>query len=168
MMSSQSARERYAIVLKDGSDMHHHMPFLREHSHGNVMEIGVRLGASTTALLAGIEDHGGHLWSVDKDDSCKGCFEGHPQWTFIHADSINSAKVKPLLPESLGLLMIDGDHAYEAVLSDLNNYGDRAKMITLHDAEDPRVKTAIRDYCSSHKLHYEIRYHSFGLGVIER
>lgn len=131
------------------------------------MEIGVRQGASTAALLAGVEENGGHLWSVDKDEW--NIFPEHPAWTFIHADSVKDAKkVKAIVPRELDLLLIDGDHSYDAVSSDLINYGTRAKIIALHDAEEYGVRTAISDYCYWHDLSYEIHKHSFGLGVIIR
>lgn len=162
-----SAREAYAEVLRAGSDIHHHLPFLNELARGKVMEIGVRQGASTAALLAGIEEHGGHLWSVDKDD--RPVFPGHPEWTFIQAHSVkDSAKIKVIIPQTLDLLLIDGDHSYEAVSSDLENYGDRAKVIALHDAEEHGVLTAISDYCFRYELDFKVRKHSFGLGVITR
>lgn len=163
-----SAHDDYQEVLRAGSDIHHHLPFLFEHAVGNVMEIGVRQGASTSALIAGVEQHGGHVWSVDKADWPL-YSTSSPNWTFIRADSIKDAeKIKALIPESLELLLIDGDHDYEAVMSDLENYGDRARVIALHDAEERGVLTAISDYCHKHELDYEVRKHSFGMGVIVR
>lgn len=157
----------YQDVLIAGSDIHHHLPFLHEHAAGNVMEIGVRQGASTSALLAGVEQHGGHVWSVDKADW--NIFPASPHWTFIRADSVKDAeKIKAIIPERLDLLLIDADHSYDAVMADLENYGDRAQVIALHDAEERGVLTAISDYCFRHELDYEVRHHSFGLGVITK
>lgn len=167
MSPTLSTLETYEEVLRAGSDIHHHLPFLFEHAKGNVMEIGVRQGASTAALLAGIAEHGGHLWSVDKIEW--NIFPENPDWTFIQADSAKMAStIKRIIPSELDLLLIDGDHSYDAVLSDLDNYGARAKLIALHDAEAHSVLTAISDYCYRQELDYEIRHHSFGLGVIRK
>lgn len=131
------------------------------------MEIGVRQGASTTALLAGIEEHGGHLWSVDIKE-CP-CFPDHPQWTFIHADSVRqAASIKDVIPAELELLLIDGDHSYAAVSSDLENYGSMAKVIALHDVDNPEVATALGAYCYRNDLSYTFHPRSHGLGVIIR
>ena len=65
-------------------------------ARGNVLELGVRAGVSTAALLAGVSDHGGHVWSVDRDD-CAPVFAGHPHWTFIQGDSLDNLSV----PEEL-------------------------------------------------------------------
>lgn len=170
MKTTSLALEAYEKVLRDGSDIHAHLPFLRDSAWGNVLEIGVRQGASTSALLVGIEERGGHLWSVDIKD-CP-CFPDHPLWTFIQADSVKAAKqIKAMIPDSLDVLFIDGDHSHEAVLSDLTNYGDRAKLILLHDADNPEhlgVRAAIEDYCGINERPYYIRHGSFGLGVVIR
>jgi hypothetical protein len=78
--SSLSARNAYEYHLKNWSDIQDHLPRLYEAAKGNCMEIGVRSGVSTSALLAGIEAHGGHLYSFDINH-CD-VFHGHPQWTF--------------------------------------------------------------------------------------
>lgn len=167
MKTTLSARDELKRVLFNGSDISAHLDFLTASSIGNVMEIGVRQGASTSAMLAGIEIHGGHLWSVDIND-CN-IFPDHPDWTFIRANSVKDAdKIKSLIPEILDFLLIDGDHKYDAVISDLENYGDRAKVIALHDAQEYGVLTAISDYCYRNELTYTVRPKSYGLGIITR
>ena len=39
------------------------------------------------ALLAGLEERGGVLWSVDVDPASAAVFSGHDQWRFVLADS---------------------------------------------------------------------------------
>jgi hypothetical protein len=143
------AEIRQGIRQQDGfTDVHHHLPRLREAARGNVLEIGVRYGISTTALLLGVETHGGHVWSVDIDP-CP-VFMGHPQWTFLNQDSVKDSRhLLAILPAQLDLCFIDGDHSYEAVLSDLENYGRRAKIVMVHDAntvQNPQVFKAVMNY----------------------
>jgi Methyltransferase domain len=114
------------------TDIHDHLPRLLALAYGNILEIGVRFGVSTAALLYGIEFKGGHLWSVDTED-CSHLYSD-PNWTFIREDSKNAAAIKPQLPDELQLLFIDGDHSYEGVKADLQNYGHLARVVALHDA----------------------------------
>lgn len=161
-------RELYQQNLREWSDMQGHLPTLKSAAKGNVMEIGI--GRSTVALLAGIEENGGHLWSVD--------IKQYPPVgdaavrNVLCADSVkDSDHVKEFIPEELDLLFIDGDHSYDAVLADLDNYGERAKLIFLHDVEAPDypgVKAAMEEYCLINSLSYAILHGSFGLGVIIR
>jgi methyltransferase family protein len=153
------------------NDMIDHLPFLFESAQGNVMEIGVRGGASTSALLAGVEAHGGHLWSVDVN-FCP-VFEGHPQWTFTQANSITeSERIKAIIPERLDVLFVDGDHTYEGCLSDLQTYGPRADLILIHDClcpdTYPGVRKASEEYAASLGIPLVIRDGSYGLGVIQK
>lgn len=149
-------------------DTHAHLPFLKEHAKGNVLEIGVHCGISTTALLAGVEENGGHLWSVDVHPSCRYVWYGHPQWTFVcpWAGDIPS----PDLP--LDLVFIDGDHSFEGCMADLITWVPKVKkggMILLHDADTasfPGVQLAIREFCGKNALTHELRPGSHGLEVI--
>jgi hypothetical protein len=149
------------------TDIHDHLPRLRAAARGNVLEIGVRFGASTSALLSGVEKHGGHVYSVDIEDCL--IFLGHPQWTFIWGDSKEAELVKERIPASIDLLFVDGDHSYEGAFSDLINFGPMAKITMVHDAnenENPDVLRAVKDYCVlNHKkcLYYP---ESHGLAVI--
>jgi hypothetical protein len=131
------------------------------------MEIGVRHGCSTSALLAGIEERGGHLFSVDLN----GCyiFTGHPQWTFFRADTLkNLMALKQLLHQEWEVLFVDGDHTYEGALSDLTNFGDRAKRIFVHDTDAPDfpgVKQAVEEFVKQGKR--KVTYHPGSFGMAE-
>lgn len=160
---------KYTAMLTDEKlDTHAHLPFLKEHAKGNVLEIGVHCGISTTALLAGLEENGGHLWSVDVHPSCRYVWYGHPQWTFCCPWSGDA--VMPDLP--LDVLFVDGDHSYKWVMNDLEAWGPKVKrggLILCHDADTPSfpgVADAIRHYCDSHGLKHELRKGSHGLEVI--
>lgn len=153
------------------TDIHDHLPRLRDEAKGNILEIGVRFGASTAALLLGVEEKGGHLWSVDLEDC--GIFQGHPQWTFMRFDSTRYAdSIKMRLPKELDLLFIDGDHSYDGVTSDLENFGPMAKVVMAHDVsavENPQVFRAIEHYITSGRCRqktYALFTDSHGLAVL--
>lgn len=158
----------YQDNLRNWSDIQAHLPRLRSAAKGNVLEIGVRNGVSTSALLSGVEEHGGHLWSVDIND-CS--IFTHPQWTFIHADSIKDKElILKAIPSQLDLLFIDGDHTYDGALSDLRTYGPLAKQILVHDVECPLtfpgVRKALEAYAQQINRACCIFPESYGLGVI--
>lgn len=163
-----AAREQYAYWLTHWSDVQTHLPTLYEHARGNVLELGVRAGVSTAALLAGVSDHGGHVWSVDRDD-CGPVFGNHPHWTFIQADSLEAEGV----PETLDCLWIDTEHTETRTIAELRLWGARVKpsgVILLHDTDDgstyPGVRNAIELYCAETGRTPEYHEGSYGLGVI--
>lgn len=159
----------YNAMLEDKNlDTWEHLPFLHSIAKGNVLEIGVHCGVSTTAFLAGLEEHGGHLWSVDVHPACRYVHYDHPLWTFscIWSGDIPT----PQLP--LDVLFVDGDHSEGAVLKDLEIWGEMVRkggLILLHDAETasfPGVRSAINGYCGFNNLKHELRKGSNGLEVI--
>lgn len=159
----------YEIMVKDEKlDTHAHLPFLREHAKGNVLEIGVHCGISTTALLAGLEENGGHLWSVDVHSSCRYVHYGHPQWSFC---SIWGEDSWPYVVD-FDLAFIDGDHSLEAVANDLKKVHGQMNpggMILCHDADTasfPGVRQAIDEFCDRNNLRHELSPGSHGLEVI--
>lgn len=119
------------------SDLAEHLQFFRKNARGTVLEIGVREGVSTAALLVGVGEHGGHLWSIDIDDYSHLYMSS--DWTFIQGNSVTESD--RILHETnrmsnelwIDLLFIDGDHSYAACLSDLTNFGKYAKIIAVHD-----------------------------------
>jgi hypothetical protein len=162
-----SAKQAYEHNLQNWSDIQGHLPTLFDAAHGFCLEIGTRSGVSTSALLYGIEEHGGHLWSVDLND-CP-VFKGHPNWTFIQGDSIKgAAELKNILPEALDVLFVDGDHTKEGCLADLNNFGSMAKRILVHDSEAPDypgVRLAVEEYAKREGR--TVTWHSGSFGMAE-
>ena len=116
-----------------------------------------------------MEENGGHVWGVDTED-CGHLFAGHSQWTFHKADS---RQLVHLLTWDFDLLFVDGDHSYEGVLSDLNNFGPRAKVVMCHDAsetENPQIMRANQHYylsgtCRQKSL--EILPESHGFAILQ-
>ena len=165
-----TAAQAYSHNVAVWSDIQDHLPLLRESAHGNVMEIGVRGGMSTSALLAGVEAKGGHVYSVDINN-CP-IFTGHPQWSFMVADSIREIeRISKFVPDSLELLFVDGDHTYEGCLADLHNYAPRAKKVLIHDCECPLTFPGVRKACEEYAKRTGRSFHvisgSYGMGVLQ-
>src|ERR1700752_67205 len=162
----------YKHYQNEWSDLKEHLPRLRAASRGNVLEIGTRAGISTAALLLGVEENGGHVWSVDIDD-CSKVFTGHPQWTFIQSDSrqlTSTAFGSDGIP-SFDLFFVDGDHSFEGCLHDLTNYGSHSKVIMVHDTDCPDTFPGVRKAVQKFLVLYpqrkiEWRHESFGMAVI--
>lgn len=114
--------------------MKEYLPFLRAIAGGRVLEIGVCAGVSTSAFLLGMDDkRDGHLFSIDIKQEC-GLILSHPRWTFIHGDSLTMPI--PEEPESFDVLLIDGEHDYASVSSDLRRFSPLVKrggLILNHD-----------------------------------
>lgn len=132
------------------------------------VEIGVRGGMSTSALLAGIEKHGGHLWSFDIND-CP-VFRGHPQWTFTQIDTVKQPKeALDCAPIFIKVAFIDGDHSYEGALSDIETFGSRAEIIFVHDTDAPDypgVRKAVEDFCLRNNRKAVYHHGSYGMAEI--
>jgi hypothetical protein len=172
--------EQYQQKIRGPSDIEGHVGWIGYHARGNIMEIGVRDGYSTAAILIGLEQNreGGHLWSVDKEDC--GHLYSNPRWTFIQANSLTESEriLDATNMKSNGLwidlLLIDGDHSYAGCLSDLTNFGRYAKIIAVHDTNSQwlGVWQAVTEYFrspfSGAFRRAEFRNQSNGLGVLYR
>ena len=162
----------YQQHLATQSDIQHHLPLLFSLARGNVVELGTRSGVSTAALLAGVERRGGTVVSVDIDPACAKVAEGHPQWSFICADSRH-----PGLPEESGggqidLLFIDTEHQYEITQAELALWADYVRPgghICLHDPETfPGVRRAVQEFCTARDWPVTFVLPCHGMAVIER
>jgi hypothetical protein len=143
---------------------------LRQEASGTVLELGVRGGSSTVALLAGLEERGGVLWSVDVDPASAAVFPEHPQWHFVLADSRDERPLADAgLPNELDVLFIDTLHTYEQVRDELGVWGDRVVeggVILFHDTDSyPPIRRAISEWCKSRSVPFAYRGGSNGLGV---
>jgi hypothetical protein len=168
--ASLSGRMRYPQVRREWSDIRHHLPRLRHLARGTVLELGVRSGISTTALLAGVEDHGGTLWSVDIDPASAEVFAGHPDWRFVLADSRDtSALAAAGLPNDLDVLFVDTIHTFEQVRDELAMWGDRVRpggVIVFHDTDlFPEIRPAISAWCDQRRVPVLYLARSCGLAV---
>jgi predicted O-methyltransferase YrrM len=134
-----------------------------------VVELGVARGASTSALLAGIEETGGRVWSVDIEIPEAGLLpalvEGHPQWTYTVADDLS---VVDECPRPVDVLFVDSAHDYQHTLAELTAYAPLVRSggcVVMHDsAHVPDILQAVRDYWGSLGIH-ELYEHCYGLYV---
>ncbi len=139
-------------------DVHHdidvHVPWLKSIARGNIFEIGVRTGISTAAFLIGLEQNGGHLYSIDIEAQC-GQVVASPDWTFIHDSSRNVDVIKKQIPPVLDILFVDGDHTYEGTRDDFTNYASLVRsggLVICHDVcsgYDPGVQQAFYEFFAS-------------------
>lgn len=174
-LAEPTPQEKVALRFAQGraaGDMAAFMDWIREHAKGTCLEIGTRDGASTSALLSGVEQHGGVVMSCDIDD-CSHLFAGHPQWKFLRTSSQNKAlRVPPL-----DLLFVDGDHERSAYRADLERFYPLVKpggLILTHDIHpEPGhefymvgLREEFFDFAKKNSLeHYELPGYA-GLGVM--
>lgn len=143
---------------------------LASKSSGPIVEIGSWRGRSTAALALGsMAGNKQPVYAVDsfvgitRDDrpTCFGEKAGLASSTpAILRANLDSAGVNglvrivpkasheaaPEIPDSLGVLLVDGDHSYEAVRRDLELYAPKVRLgghIVLHDCHDADPGVAI-------------------------
>ena len=170
MTETNSAVSRYPAAITAWSDIQEHLPRLRSEARGTVLELGTRGGISTTALLAGVEERGGVVWSVDVEPSSAEVFAGHTQWRFVLTDSRDvDTLVGHGLERPLDVLFVDTIHTYEQVRDELRAWGEWVRpggVILFHDTDSyPEIRRAISEWCRPRKIPYEFLGGSHGLGV---
>lgn len=171
---------RLAELLAEESDIRGHLARLRdlvvELDAQVVIELGVRTGRSTTALLAGVERTGGLLWSCDVVNVVAGMagLDGvvveHPQWEFVHGDDL---AVVARAPRPADLVFIDTSHEYEHTRDELAAYAPLVRpggCVVLHDTNDewPAAQRAIFEWVDGLTVRprLEVHNHDNGLSVI--
>jgi predicted O-methyltransferase YrrM len=175
-------RERLLVYMAASwCDMRAHLRFLRDIARGQILEIGVRQGASTSVFLTGLESADGHLYSVDIEASCAKLFPGHPKWSYLHRDSRDRDWILHRIPSQLDVLFIDGNHSYRAVCSDLVNYSPLVRtggLILMHDIfgpddqpsrrPHPGVWRAVSEFLGGPARHnYKLTIHRRSYGLAE-
>ena len=144
-----------------------------------IIELGVRKGISTQALLIACKELNGHLWSVDIEP----CVETVKRikslglnkfWTFTVQDDLDF--IKSWENGLVDVVFIDTSHTYEHTLAELNMYSKLVReggVLVLHDVNAPKypgVKRAIKDFLKSNKRFF--RYwqipNKYGLGILEK
>jgi len=148
------------IYNEDPGDMATHTPVLYALARGTnprtIVELGVRTGESTKALILGLRDSIGrgpweprNLFSVDINEAPEELLnfmkEHDPEgfWSFYQTNSIEFAKnwfiegMSRAASTSIDLLMIDADHSYGASRADLLNFSQYVTpggFVVMHDA----------------------------------
>jgi hypothetical protein len=144
-----------------------------------VVELGVRDGNSTAALLAGLCETGGHLYSVDTEPVVlPDPFHATGRLTLIVGDDLEVAQ-GVVLPETFDICFIDTNHWFHHTLAELRMYGPRSRIMLLHDTElewpymappgDPPfpVRKAVEHYLDMvPERTVEWREGSYGMAVI--
>jgi hypothetical protein len=133
--ASNPILERYERGCREG-DMKEHLPWLRKNVRGHCLEIGVRDGASTSALILGAAENDAFVTSVDISGSCD--LFSHDRWTFYKADS----KSLNYHDNVFDCAFIDGDHSEIGFTADLHNcyrWVRAGGWIACHDVTAPRT-----------------------------
>jgi predicted O-methyltransferase YrrM len=175
----------YKKRLASWSDIQAHLPFLYEQAAKSkvILELGVRSGISTSALLAGAEQSRGHVWSVDiTRPHVPDWWRKSGLWTFTLGNDLYPA-VAELQPERVDMLFIDTSHDYEQTLAELRLYVprlNRGGVVCCHDTElqsgqftasdyvSFSVAKALETFCAETGGTWENHTGSFGLGIIRK
>ena len=165
-------QERHKQQRQGESDIVSHLPTLHdaviETGAQQVIELGVRGGNSTAALLAGLEKTGGQLWSCDLDMPGAPIrdYMGHDQWDFVQGDEF---EVLREAPSTCQVLFVDTVHNYEHVIRELKVYGVKVEpggIIMVHDTEDTGVMRACQEYADERNAEFSNVTSSHGLATI--
>jgi predicted O-methyltransferase YrrM len=182
-------RTEYEARAGQWSDIQGHLPTLHgevaSRPGARVLELGVRWGTSTSALLAGAEESGGHVWSVDiAAPSVPDWWAGTGLWTLTVGDDLDPA-VAAAQPAELDVLFIDSSHTFDQTAGELRLYVPRVRpggVVLMHDVEldGPDrsyirpggtdvpfpVARALDEFCAETSREWEARTGSYGLGII--
>jgi cephalosporin hydroxylase len=171
----------YLAACRTASDIHEHLPTFVDACLAldakKVIELGTRGGVSTVAWLYGVEQTGGHVWSVDIDPAPP---LTHERWTFTQGNDLDP-DVFVSLPTA-DIVFIDTSHHYLQTIAELNLYVHKVRpggRIFLHDTElahpegwtrlqpDYPVKTAVREFCADECLKWTNDPRCWGLATIQ-
>jgi GT2 family glycosyltransferase len=110
-----------------------------------IVELGVRFGDSTRALLAGAHEVGGHVWGVDL---LKRHDVTDTRFTFLQADAAQVADRWT----AIDFLHVDIDpHQHDLARQWLHCYAGRCRVVAVHDTHHPvfRLAPVVRDLAAT-------------------
>ena len=174
--------EWYNKLCDRASDIKEHLPILREYARrvDSIVEMGVRWGNSTAALIAGRPkvmtsyDLGKHkVFNLDGYRNM--AEEVGVKYDFVEAD------VLEVLIEPIDLLFIDTYHSYSQLSQELKLHGNKSnRYIIFHDTvtfgnigmdgKKPGLNQAINEFIKEnpHWFIKEVYINNNGLTVLER
>jgi cephalosporin hydroxylase len=132
----------YNTRLHQWSDIQDHLPYIhvaaQKSRYPTIIEIGVRTGFSTCALLSGAHYMRGQVWSCDVNEpDVPGPWHADPRWHFKKGSSV-SEEVLDWMPPRADLIMIDSGHDQELTLQELRAYHPRLRgegVVLMHDTQ---------------------------------
>jgi cephalosporin hydroxylase len=179
----------YAERLHTWSDIQDHLPYIHDAAQAvsfpTIIEIGVRQGYSTCALLSAAHYARGQVWSCDiNTPSVPEHWYQDPRWHFCQGSSTDPATLNWMPPEA-DLILIDSGHDQELTLQELRLYHPRLRgrgVVLMHDTQfmPPNiwlsevggpVYDAILQFVAETGVHWFNRRSLepfYGLGVIAR
>jgi predicted O-methyltransferase YrrM len=174
-MTSELTREyrsRAALGMPH-SDIREQMPVLYAWARhaARVIELGVRGGNSTSALLAALEGRG-ELWSVDiSPPQVPAYWHELKHWHLMVSDDTSWLAVD-FCPAGADVLFIDTSHFYDHTLAELRLYVPKVRpggVVLMHDTGPgwPEVASALDVFCAAAGLDWYDHPAWPGLGVIE-
>ncbi len=120
-----------------------------------IVELGVRWGNSTIALLVYCHYNDAHLYSVDIEDchvarSIINALGLTPYWAFTQMNDVDYIKKWKIKEDNLiDLLFIDTDHTYDLTKKELDEYSPYVRkggIILFHDSYMEGVKRGFTDF----------------------
>ena len=180
--------DHYAQRLRQWSDIQDHLEYLHDAVMGyttpTVIELGVRSGNSTAALLHACFETGGWLFSADIDQPMVPTEFSTGPWSFMRGDSVSEA-VLQWMPGECDVLFIDTSHTVGQTLAELDAYMPRVKpggVALFHDIQwlppaislpEPGgpVHEALTRWCTANEMEYGQRISKpgyYGLAVLTR
>jgi hypothetical protein len=110
------------------------------------------------------------LYAADLDMVMKEIQKGGREAAWFHGDSKSPRAIE--FAQSMApfdFIFIDGDHSYEGVKSDWENYGQMAKMVGFHDIAHPHheVSSLWAEIKNDHKTE-ECVLSNMGIGLVYR
>ena len=153
------------------NDIAEHLEFLEKECYKypfcKVLELGVRTGNSTRALIKGVNAVNGSLKSVDIDNCRDACSD--PKWVFQQCDDID-LKLKP--NEIYDIIFIDSSHKYAHTIAELNKFSGHLQQegeFLMHDTMDGEVASAIKKFMELNSgWKFTNREFCNGLGTLKR
>lgn len=187
--------EDFAFRLAQQSDISDHLQFMHDtvlkYRAPVVIEMGVRTGNSTCALLYATLKADGQMWSADISESqVPDYWHEFPSWHFLQGDSV-SPEVLKWMPKRADVVFMDTSHTFEQQLAELREYVPRVKpggTVLIHDTQcvpadnfesdsfiamaEPEgpVADALDAFCEESGLSWANRHSDppfYGMGVIE-
>ena len=129
----------YAERVQNWSDIQGHLEFMHDlvvaEDAKTVLELGVRDGNSTAALIAAVDKTDGHLWSVDVNPIPEvPAWVTSGRWTTLLGDDL-TVVYSYNLPQQFDIVFIDTLHWFHHTLAELRLYAPKTNIVLLHDTE---------------------------------